>query len=198
MMMKRYLGLLCAAALCFTAAGCGSSSESSTAESSLVKTNGIQVTASDEVDSGCADCIKAYFEAIEEKDYEKYLKYVYPPYREAYDKLLEKDETDPRDDFQMLCKRFDEDGYDSWTLTDLTLSYYENESTSIDKWFENYVRNDFFDEEFAEECKKSAEEIHDVIFSLSALYSGDEEPVTVVSGTGILTIKNADGWFIFG
>ena len=40
--------------------------------------------------------------------------------------------------------------------------------------------------------------MHDVIFSLSALYEGDKEPVTVVDNVGILAVKNKDGWYVFG
>ena len=45
---------------------------------------------------------------------------------------------------------------------------------------------------------KEAEEIRDVQFSLQALYSGDEEPVTVVSGNEIMMVKTADGTYLFG
>ncbi|MBR6107319.1 MAG: hypothetical protein IKQ39_04845 [Oscillospiraceae bacterium] len=187
---------VCAAAMLLCCTGCGGADSSST-ESSAAE-NGLKTVSAEGVDAGCADCIKAYFEAIEAKDYEAYVKTIYPPYKETYDKLLNEKGDKPEDDFAELCTRFDEDGYESWHLTDLTLSYYEKEDTGIDKFFDRYVQGGVFDAQFVTDCKADAAEIHDVIFTLSALYKGDAEPVTVVDGAGILAVKNKEGWFVFG
>ena len=199
---KRLLPAALSAAALLCCAGCGSK-DSSTAESSTGSSavsaaeDGIRLNAPN-VDADCAACIKAYFEAIDNKDFDAYVKTVYPPYKEAYDKLLAEKGDNPEDDFAELCSRFDEDGYESWSLTDLTLSYYEHEDTSIDNFLSRYVESGVFDEQFVTDCKADSEEIHDVIFTLSALYQGDDTPVTVVDGSGILAVKNKDGWFVLG
>lgn len=195
---------LCAAAMLLCCAGCGSkkdtgssAAESSAAESSAAE-DGVHVIAADEVDADLAACVKAYFDALDRKDYDAFLKTLYPPYKEAYHKMLEAEGVKPEDDFLRMSRSFDEDGYESWSLTELTLSYYENEESTVENYFSRYIEGEYFDEKFAEDCKADCTEMHDVIFSLSALYEGDKEPVTVVDNVGILAVKNKDGWYVFG
>lgn len=190
---------VCAAAMLLCGTGCGSSGSSSAAESSAVSSSeGLQMTVKDGVDADCAACLKKYFEAIDHKDYAAYQETVYAPYREAYAKILKEKNITPEDDFKKLCTRFDEDGYESWSLTELSVWYYENENTSIDNFFKRYVDGGIFDNQFVEDCKSKASEIHDVMFSLKALYAGDSEAVTVVDSAGVLMLKTADGWFLIG
>ena len=202
--MKRLIAAsILAAILCMT--GCSAenaqSSENSAESSVQNDTNtekGLQIDAAEEVDSAYIDTLKVYFTAIEQKDYEAFKKTMYPPYLEAFNAYLQAQGSTPEENFQSLCTRFDEDGYESWTLTNLQVSYYPDENVDLDDFFSAFIDAGIFDEKLAEDCKKNAEEIRDVQFSLQALYAGDEAPVTVVSGNEILMVKTADGTYLFG
>lgn len=186
---------LCAALLLCTACG-GRTAEQS--EAGAVPAEGLTVHASDEVDAAYAACIKDYFEAIDRGDYDAYRAAMYPPYLEAYEAYLESEGTAPEDAFARLCTSFDEDGYESWTLTDIDLSYYAEEKVDFDGFFEIYVSAGIFDEGFAERCYADAEELRDIQFTLYALYAGDEEAVPVVSGSELMAVKTAEGVYLFG
>lgn len=193
--MKRiWTAGLCAAMLLCTACG-DNTAENSAGDQAA---DGLTVQASDEVEPAYIDCIKRYFEAIDHKDYETYRAAMYPPYLEAYEAYLEQDGTAPEDAFADLCARFDEDGYDDWTLTEIDLSYYPEEKVDLDGFFDAYVSAGFFDADFADTCRAETEEIRDVQFTLYALYSGDAEAVPVVSGSELMVVKTADGVYLFG
>lgn len=202
--MKRLIaaGIL-AAMLCMT--GCSNdtaqsseNSAESSAQSDTSTEKGLQVDAAEDVDSAYIDTLKTYFTAIEQKDYEAFKKTMYPPYLEAYSEYLKEQGSSSEESFKNLCSRFDEDGYESWTLTNLQISYYPEEKVNIDDFFQAFIDAGIFDDKLAEDCKKNAEEIRDVQFSLQALYAGDEAPVTVVSGNEIMMVKTADGTYLFG
>ena len=191
--MKRLIAAGCCAALLLSA-GCA---ESSTA-SSETAAQGITVQADEDVDAAYTECVRKYFEAVEKKDHEAYRSGMYPPYLEAYEAYLEKQGTTPDDAFAELCSRFDEDGYESWTLTELDVSYYPEEKVDLDGFFKQYASAGIFAEDFGEKCKKETEEIRDLQFSLYALYAGDEEPVPVVRGNEMIAVKTKDGVYLFG
>lgn len=192
-----------AAMLCLTGCSMGTvqSSENSAEleeQSKADSSDGMTVHAEEGVDESYVETLKAYFTAIEKKDIEGFRKAMYPPYLEAYNAYLEKQGKTPEENFEQLCSRFDEDGYESWTLTELNVSYYPEEKVDLDDFFEAFTEAGIFDEALVEKCKTEAEEIRDVQFSLQALYSGDEEPVTVVNGNEIMMVKTADGTYLFG
>lgn len=196
--MKRILtaGIL-AAMLALTA--CGTTQQSSgaeTAEESV--SDGLNVHAEDGVDSAYVDTLTTYFTAIEQKDYEAFKSVMYPPYLESYNAYLQNNGTTPEENFERLCTRFDEDGYESWRLTDLNISYYPEEQVDLDDFFSAFKDAGILDDKLIENCKKDSEEIRDVQFSLQALYAGDQEPVTVVSGNEIMMVKTAEGTYLFG
>lgn len=197
--MKRLLaaGLL-AAMLCMTGCSAGNSSGADNTESKSHSKDGLNITASEDMDSAYSDLLKTYFTAIEQKDYEAFKSTMYPPYLESFNAYLKEQGTTPEENFESLCTRFDEDGYESWTLTDLAISYYPEDQVDLDDFFSAFVDAGIFDDQLAEDCKKEAEEIRDIQFSLRALYEGDEEPVTVVSGNEIMVLKTADGTYLFG
>ena len=194
--------LLAAGMLCLTAC----SGESSIAESSTSAAetqDGITLHTAEDVDTRYAETLKRYFDAINAKDYDAYLSTVYPPYSEAYSAFLTEKGSSLEQAFAEMCTRFDEDGYESWKLTDLTVSYYKKEteyvqSDGISDYFSAYVKMGVLDEGFEETCRKNAEELRDVQFSLSALYAGDDAPVTVVSGQEIMMLIDKDGCWLFG
>lgn len=196
--MKRLIaaGIL-SAMLCLTGCNAGNA-QSDPAESTAKSQEGLTVSASEEVDSAYSDLLKTYFTAVEQKDYETFKKTMYPPYLESFNAYLKEQGTTPEENFESLCTRFDEDGYESWTLTNLSISYYPEENVDLDGFFNAFIEAGIFDDQLAENCKKEAEDIRDVQFSLQALYSGDEEPVTVVSGSEIMMVKTADGTYLFG
>lgn len=201
MMNKRRLGAGLLAALLLTLTGCGDSGSSSAPEVSSAaefEYTGLQVDAAEGVDPECAECIRSYFLSLETRDYDAYQKTIYPPYRENCSEYFKKLGSSPEESFEGMCSKFDEDGYESWKLTKLTLSYYGDEKASVEEFFMRFINDGVFDEKFAEKAKADAKEMHDVIFSLDAIYAGDSQPVTVVPRSGILAIKNADGWFVFG
>ena len=199
--MKKIIaaGML-AAMLCLT--GCGSANtqkpeESAASEVEKCGEDGLNIITED-VDAVYCDTLRTYFTAIEQKDIEAFRSVMYPPYLEAYNAYLEKQGSTPEENFEALCTRFDEDGYESWKLTELKLSYYPEDKVDLDDFFQAFIDAGIFDEKLAEECKKNAEEVRDVQFSLQALYAGDEEPVTVVSENEIMMVKTADGTYLFG
>ena len=190
--MKRMI----AAGICAVLLLCTGCAESSTEAPETAQ--GLNVQADEGVDAEYAECLKAYFEAVEHRDYDAYRAVLYPPYAEAYSAYLEKEGTDPKDAFAELCSQFDEDGYESWTLTELTVSYYPEEKVDLDDFFKRYASAGIFDNDFGEKCKKEAEEIRDLQFSLYAQYAGDEEAVPVVKGSELIAVKTADGTYLFG
>lgn len=196
--MKRFwMTALCAALLC---TACGETPAESAGDSADAPdtAQGLTVHAADEVDAAYSDCIKAYFEAIDRGDYEAYCAAMYPPYLEAYRAYLTANGDDPEAAFAELCARFDEDGYESWTLTDIDLSYYPEERADLDGFFGVYESAGIFDADFAENCRAEAEEIRDIQFTLYALYAGDDEAVPVVNGSELVAVKTPDGVYVFG
>ena len=195
--MKRILiAGICAAMLCLT--GCGGTGAEPEQSSAAEHSGGLTVHAEDDVDSAYTDTLKAYFTAIEQKDYEGYQALMYPPYLQSYYAYLEAQGAKPEETFDKLCKRFDEDGYESWTLTDLDVSYYPEDKVDIDDFFAAFRDAGIISDELIGNCKKEAEEIRDIQFTLYALYKGDEEPVAVVSGNEIMMVKTPDGTYLFG
>ena len=65
-------------------------------------------------------------------------------------------------------------------------------------FFTTYQKDGIFDDAFIEAAKKDAKEYQNVVFSLAALYAGDEEPVTVVQGKQLCMIQNEAGVYLFG
>ena len=202
--MKRFILVCCAAltALCCTAcAGSGGGTESGTESSQQTekKTEGLNVVSSEAMDPVYTELLRTYFEAISHKDYEAYKKVIYPPYLESYGKYLESNGTNTEKFFyEDLCTRFDEDGYESWKLTELQIEYYPEERQDPDGFFAAYAKAGIIDDGFGARCQKDASELRDVAFTLYALYEGDEEAVPVVTNQEIYVMKNADGAFLFG
>ena len=201
--MKKIGVILLAAvtALCCTA--CSSGKSGSAGESSVSnaakKSGGLEVKAADGVDQDYIDLLKTYFEAIDHDNFADYQKTVYPPYQESYGKYLESDGSSLEQSFhEDLCTRFDEDGYDGWTLTELQIEYCPPEKEDLDDFFKAYSGAGIFDDAFVENCKKDASEMHDILFTLYALYDGDEEAVPIVTNGEIFVLKNADGAYLFG
>lgn len=191
--MKRILlAGICAAMLCLTA--CGGTQHSSENSSS----SGLTVHADEAVDSAYTDALKSYFLSIEQKDFETYQSLMYPPYLESFSAYLKKKDKTLAENFDTLCKRFDEDGYESWTLTDLHVSYYPEEKLDMDGFFDAFKDEGIIDEKLIEDCKKNSEEIRDVEFTLYALYAGDEDPVPVVNGNEVMMVKTKEGTYLFG
>ncbi len=208
MKMKKYLccGIAAVTAFCCTACADENSvpeeSGVSTAES-VENTDGIAVTMTEEMDARYGETLKTYFAAIESHDYDAFLGAYYPPYVSVYSAYLETQGSSMEAVFDTMCHRFDEDGYESWTLTSLNLSYYSYvsefvTSDGLDDYFEMYVKAGMFDEDFVAACKEDAEDIHDVLFTLYALYDGDEEAVPVVTQGEIIMLINEDGCYLFG
>lgn len=197
--MKRILIAGVLAAMLGLTACSGTAQQSSggeTAEESV--SEGLNVQAEEGVDSAYVDTLTTYFKAIEEKDYAAFKSVMYPPYLESYNAYLTKNEITPEENFEKLCTRFDEDGYESWRLTNLNIAYYPEDQVDLDDFFSAFKDAGILDDTLIENCKKEAEEIRDVQFSLQALYAGDAEPVTVVSGNEIMMVKTTDGTYLFG
>lgn len=156
------------------------------------------VSVTDETfDTGYANCLKDYFTALDQKDFEGYKKTVYPAYQEVYDEFLKKDGSDIEKAFYEMRGQFDEDGYDSWYFSQLDMDYCENED--IDNFFDMYQQAGIFDEAFEEQCRKDAVEMRDIQFSLYAMYSGDKEATLVVPGGEIIVMKDSNGnYYLFG
>ncbi len=190
--MKRFLTLCCAALLL---TGCAAS-ESAAPESVTEIPETLTVEAEEGFDQAYADCLRDYFAAIGSADYEAYKKTVYPAYLECYAKYLATENETAESAFDSLCHRFDEDGYESWRLTTLTVGDCAN--SNIDNFFETYRKWGFIDDAFVTAAKADAQEIRHVQFSLYALYAGDEEPVCVARGVETLMLRNADGIYVIG
>ncbi len=147
-------------------------------------------------EKGFADCIAAYFEAVQNKDFMAYKQTVYAPYAEVYGNYLESKGKTLEASFTALADQFDEDGYESWDFTEIQLNYYPNED--VDDFFETWTEIGIFDEQFAEDCKADAIAIRDVEFTLYALYEGDKAAVPVVQGGEMIMIQTEKGCFLFG
>jgi hypothetical protein len=125
--MKRFCvwSTVCAAVLLLT--GC------STEEKTDPMTEEMTVTVAEGFDADYSACLKTYFEAVENKDFAAYQSVVYPPYLEVYTEYLKESDKTPESAFETLCSRFDEDGYNSWHIAEISLS----ESTGGEKDIED-------------------------------------------------------------
>lgn len=196
----KQIACACAAWLCCTACA---ANESSAGESSAPQAEGITLTVAEGTDQRYGETLQRYFEAIEQKDYEAYKAVVYPPYFEAYSAYLTKNGSTPEGAFADLCTIFDEDGYESWTLTALDVSTYSinteyQQTDGISDYFSAYAARGIFGEDFEQKCRDAAEDIRDIQFSVSALYAGDEAPVEVAHGKEIMMLIDSDGCWVFG
>ena len=158
----------------------------------------ITVHAEDGVEDEYADLISGYFAAIGRQDFEAYKAALYPPFAEAYGAYLEKDGSSLETVFNGMHDMFNEDGYESWHFSDITIANYPEERVDLDGFFNAYVSAGYFEQELADQCREEAEEIRDFQFSVSALYTGDEEPVEVISGKEIIALRTAEGVYLFG
>ena len=196
-MRKLWICGICAALLCCT--GCGETSSQTDSEPAEKNSAGdMTVEAADGFDETYQTLIADYFQAIENEDLEAYKAAMYPPYLEAFEKYVTENGSSLEERFQEVCHRFDEDGYESWKLTKLELSYYPEDKVDLDDFFDAYASAGIFDADFIANCKEDTSEIKDVQFSLYALYEGDEEPVQVIGGSEMMVMKNADGAYLFG
>lgn len=204
-MKKTLIFAACAVLLCLTA-GCAEKTDAQGSSAQIAEVSEAQqqtadaftVTADEAVDAAYTDCLKTYFTAIQEKNLDAYLSVLYPPYLEAFQAYLEKQDMTIEQNFEKLCKRFDEDGYESWTISELQLAYYPEEKKDIDGFFEAYTSAGILDDATVEKCKSESQEIQDIMFTLYVLYSGDEEAVPAVTENEIMTVKTADGVYLFG
>ena len=187
--MKRVSVLLAAALLL---AGCrGGESSGST-----LPPEGITMHPTEDIADIYTDTVKAYFTALEQNDFDAYLALVHPVYKEAFGAYLTKKDSSLEKNFTAQRKRFDEDGYESWRITDITLSKHQN--PDYDYFFRQFTEAGILTEEQVKAVKDSAEETEDVKFSVDALYQGDAEPVTVFYGQQMILFKTADGVRCFG
>ena len=76
----------------------------------------------------------------------------------------------------------------------LDLTFYKD----LDDFFHAYSAAGIFDDAFVESTKKDASEMHDVLFTLYALYDGDEEAVPIITNGEMFVLKNAEGAYLFG
>lgn len=183
---------LCAAALLLV--GCGAKS---TEENKPDSEEMLVVTPDEGFEKQYAEAIKTYFEAVENKDFESYKQIVYPPYQEAFGKFLKENDSDLEQAFQDVCTQFDEDGYESWRLTELNVKYCEKED--VDNFFSTYEKAGIFDTEFSDSTREDAKEIRDIEFTLFALYAGDEDATPVVQGSEMMVIHAQDDkYYVFG
>ena len=202
--MKRFIMVCCAAVLAVCGTGCsgsnsGSSGAAESSQSIQENKDGLNVVSSENMDPAYTELLKSYFEAINHKDFASYEKALYPPFRESYDKYLQSKGSGLEQSFREdLCKRFDEDGYNSWELTELQIEYYPAERQDPDGFFSAYANAGILDEDFGERCKKETTEINDILFTLYARYAGDEEDVAVVTDKELYVVKTADGVYMFG
>lgn len=198
--MKTIPSLCTASLLLLCCTACG---ESSQVIGTIPEDGSIRVTAAEDVDARYGETLAAYFKAIDNHDYTAFEKTLYPPYKEQYTAFLKTKDSDLQKQFDALCTKFDEDGYEGWTLTDVSVSYYSKEGASgvsdgIDDFFNAYVTQGVFDEAFVQSCRDEASDIRDIRFTLLALYDGDESAVPVVNGGEVLMLITADGCYIFG
>ena len=210
--MKRYF-VLAAAALLLNLTGCGEREAESS--SAIDLSAGLRVICEEDTDPAYGETLKQYFKAIEQQDFKAYQQTVYPLYFDAYQAYLSGQGKTVEGVFPDLHARFDEDGYDGWTFTELYVNYYkpkqaaqepasdaeQETAPSVDygeEYLQAYVDSGVIDEETAEQTRKDAAELRNVQFSLYALYDGDEEDVQVLGGKEILMLKTADGCYLFG
>ncbi len=189
MKMQKCGAVLLAAALMLC--GCAEDSEADNTRNPV-----ITAAYGDDFDGGYADCIVAYFDALQNKDFMAYKQTVYAPYAEVYGNYLESKGKTLEASFEGLAAQFDEDGYAGWQFTEIQLNYYANEDP--DDFFETWVEIGIFDEQFVADCKAEAVEVRDVEFTLYALYEGDEEAVPVVQGGEMMMIHTENGYYLFG
>ena len=182
---------LCAAVLLLT--GC---SAKPTEDAATESDEMLVVTPDEDFDKNYAEAIKTYFEALENKDFESYKSIAYQPYQEAFDAFLSDNDSNLEKAFQEVCTEFDEDGYESWKLTELNVKYCEKED--VDNFFSTYEQAGIFDEDFSDAARKDAKEIRDIEFTLYALYSGDEEATPVVQSSEMMVIHAQDDkYYVF-
>ncbi len=172
--------------------GCQENSDADTAKQSAITATYDAET----FEKGYADCIVAYFDALQSQDYAAYEQTVYAPYAEAYSAYLEGKGKTLEASFTGLASQFDEDGYASWEFTEIQMNYYAQEDP--DDFFETWVKLGIFDEQFVADCKTEAIAIHDVEFTLYALYEGDSQAVPVVQGGEMMMIQTEQGYYLFG
>ena len=214
--MKRILGWMLSALLAVSLCGCAESAQKETlsAESGTVAVNTeqkaesteINVETAEDFDSAYADALRRYFKAIEQKDFDGYKAEIYPPYWDKLTEYYSQDGKTMEEVFDTVCHRFDEDGYESWKITDITAQYYVNqkaaengiETDDVSDFLDAFADAGIIDTAFKEDLQKAATDIRDVQFAVDVLYEGDEEPVRVVSGSEMLMLKTSDGTFLFG
>ena len=195
-MIKQMFAPCMAVMLLANCAGNPQAPSRTAAESQTEPADGIVIEAEENFDSGIAECVRAYFDAVGASDYEAYCRTVYPPYSEAYAKYTEKQGDSPQKAFQKLHDRFNEDGYESWKFTRLALSDYPNPDT--DAFFEAYRNWEIIDDKFIADAKADAKEIRHIRFSLYARYAGDSEDTPVLRSSEMLIIRNDSGTFVMG
>lgn len=188
--MKKSIPALLAAALLLTGCRGGESS------GGTVSPAGITMHPTEDVGSEYTDAVQAYFTALEQNDYDAYYTLMHPVYAEAFSAYLAKKDSDLEKNFAAQRKRFDEDGYESWHITDITLSRYEN--PEYDYFFSRFTEAGILTDEQVQAVKDSAEETEDLEFSIDVLYQGDDEPVTAFSKQELVLFKTADGIRFFG
>ena len=160
--MKRLLPVLCAAVMMFSVTACGEQS------SQNVIPDHMEVTAAENVPQEYADIAEAYFKAVQDDDYEAYVKLVYPPYLEIYNKYLtENKNTDTEKAFHKMAHVFDEDGYESWRLTGLSLE--ARDSADEESFYSTYTEMGVLDDAFVEKAKKDAKEYRSIRFTTRSL-----------------------------
>ncbi|MBR5372072.1 MAG: hypothetical protein IK130_07640 [Oscillospiraceae bacterium] len=194
--MNRFGAVLLAGLLAVSVTGCADEKKEEPVE--------LTVQAEEGFDEDYSRVMKDYFSAIEKQDFAAYKAAIYPPF---FEKLTEynkqKDNKTMEQVFEGLHKQFDEDGYDSWTLTRVVATIYKNkqgvssEQDALD-FLDAYKSGGMVDEQFVEDTKKAAKDMQDVKFSVYALYTGDEEDVPVINAKELLVIKTEDGAYVFG
>lgn len=189
--MKKRVPILLSAALLLTGCQGGESSAGKP-----VPADGIALNSSDSVPAEYAETVKAYFTAIEQKDYAAYSDLMHPVYREAYGAFLQNKGSSLEANFASQRKRLDEDGYDSWRITDITLDLYPN--PDYDYFFTRFTEAGILTDDQVKAVRDSAEEMQDLQFTVNVLYEGDEEPVPTISGMELILFKTADGIKLFG
>lgn len=189
--MKKRVPAIIFAALLLTGCRGGESSGSET-----VPADGITMHADESVSDEYTEAVKTYFTAIEQSDFAAYAAMMHPVYSEAFGEYLKQKGSSLEENFAAQHKRFDEDGYDSWRITDISLT--KHTDPDYDYFFKQFVNAGILTDAQAQSVRDGAEALEDLKFSVDVLYAGDDAPVTAVTNMELVLFKTADGIKLFG
>lgn len=156
----------------------------------------LKLEAGDDISNACLTAVSAYFESMEQRDFEAYRKTIYPLYAEQMEAYLQESlsyglETS----FETLCSRFDStEG--ACQFTRLVLEWAPDESEEAQLYVNSL--DTLLGVGFADQASAELDEVRTLFFSLYGVFGAQTEESLLCDAYELILVRIGETYYIIG